>query len=244
MTFSAAILRRGWEAPDLRPGAYVALLSADEGAALDARVAGLSLRDTLLVLGPAREMSFAFLFRTPLSVTVAEGVLAHGTGVLNIDACRVASDMSEFFSKTGKPRSGLGHAKGYGMGEGYGGDRANPPHSAGRWPSNLAFIHAPGCQRIAAWMCTHDCQVASIDRLSGSRPSTLTGRADPTVTHEHPSAAVTDSWFSGGAAKDTRVYADAGGASRFFMQFANEAEFMTWLRRLLAADPSTIYETP
>jgi hypothetical protein len=30
--------------------------------------------------------------------------------------------MSEFFSKTGKPRSGLGHAKGFGMGEGYGGE--------------------------------------------------------------------------------------------------------------------------
>jgi len=293
VSFHGAILKGAWEPLDLLPGAYLALLTDDERVAIEARVAGLHLRDTMLLLGPAQAVSFAFLFRTPMSSTVAENVLQHGTGALAIDACRIAGDMSEFFSKTGKPRSGMGHAKGYGMGEGYGGDKANPPHQAGRWPSNVAFIHSSFCTRvgmrkvkggndprrrdgtvnhggqvyggnisggvvhasdhagfgdgdgtesIAAWECAPNCHAAALDQQSGDRPSTLTGRADPQAAHGHPSQAVTDSWFSGGSAKDTLVYADGGGASRFFLQFANEEEFLAWLRCLLAREGDEIYE--
>jgi hypothetical protein len=92
--------------------------------------------------------SFAFLLRVPFEGAVIDQVALTQTGTLNIDGSRTAADMSEFFSKTGKPRSGLGHAKAYGMGDGYGGELANPPHPAGRWPSNVALIHGPGCQRI------------------------------------------------------------------------------------------------
>jgi hypothetical protein len=231
MIFSGAILKGSWQPVDVLPGSYVALLTSDERASIEARTAGLHLRDTMLLLGPAQSVSFAFLFRAPMLSTVVENVIAHGTGALHIDACRIAGDMSEFFSKTGKPRSGMGHAKGYGMGDGYGGDRANPPHSAGRWPSNLAFIQSTE-------------YTASLDQQSGDRPSTLTGRADPLAAHGHPSQAVTDSWFSGGAAKDTLVYADAGGASRFFLQFANEVEFLSWLRCLLVPEGAPIFEVP
>jgi hypothetical protein len=41
----------------------------------------------------------------------------------------------------------MGHAHGYGMGEGYGGDRANPPNELGRWPPNGVLMHAAGCRR-------------------------------------------------------------------------------------------------
>lgn len=77
------------------------------------------------------------LARKPLDGTIASTVLKWHTGALNIDAGRVPGDMSEFFSKTGKPRSGMGHADGYGMGDGFGGDKANPPSELGRWPANL-----------------------------------------------------------------------------------------------------------
>ncbi len=69
--------------------------------------------------------------------TVAANVLEHGVGGLNIDASRVAADMSEFVSATGKPRSGMGHAHGFAMGDGYGGENANPPNALGRWPANV-----------------------------------------------------------------------------------------------------------
>ncbi len=75
--------------------------------------------------------------RKPLDGTVAENTLRWGVGGLNIDGSRIAANQREFYSATGKPRSGMGHAKGYGMGEGYGGENANPPHPAGRWPANV-----------------------------------------------------------------------------------------------------------
>ena len=149
---SAAIIaaKAQWSAhlsERLHPGAHVALLTADEYQAIEARRAGFEIRDTLLLLWP-QTTSFAFLLRTPFPGGTTDQIEMTGTGVLHVDACRIAADLSEFFSATGKPRSGMGHAKGYGMGEGYGGDRANPPHVAGRWPANACFIHGPACQRI------------------------------------------------------------------------------------------------
>jgi site-specific DNA-methyltransferase (adenine-specific) len=69
--------------------------------------------------------------------TVANNVLTYGTGGLNIDASRIGTDMSEFFSKTGNPRSGKGHLRSYGATGDFGGDGANPPSQQGRWPANL-----------------------------------------------------------------------------------------------------------
>ena len=136
----------------LVPGTYVACISSSAEGGLEGRFLGLELRDTILVLRPGPRVGFIFLFRVPLSGTVLDQVVKTGTGVLNVDACRVASDMSEFFSKTtGKPRSGMGHAHGYGMGEGYGGNRANPPNESGRWPSNVVLVHASGCRRNGYW---------------------------------------------------------------------------------------------
>jgi hypothetical protein len=131
----------------LHPGAHVVLLTSDELQAVEARRARFELRDTLLLLWP-QMTSFAFLLRTPMAVSTTEQVIATGSAALHVDACRVAADLSEFFSATGKPRSGMGHAKAYGMGDGYGGDRANPPHENGRWPCNVALIHGPACRRV------------------------------------------------------------------------------------------------
>lgn len=74
--------------------------------------------------------------RKPLSGTVAETVLAHGTGALNIDGCRVRDG-----SETGgeKPVYAANHGNAvYGAGMG-GGAWAN---TDGRWPANL--IHDGG----------------------------------------------------------------------------------------------------
>lgn len=285
MAFSAAILHGKWHPVEVSEGGYIVLLTPNPEASLEGRFLGLHLKDTLLVLGPGRAVSFAFLFRQPFEGTLVENVLAHGTGVMNINGSRVKADLSEFFSATGKPRSGMGHARGYGMGDGYGGDKANPPNAAGRWPTNMAFVHMAGCRRVGSrkvstgvahrsksggktfggsvdkppmsdmtyadadgketiptYECEPGCLVAALDTQSGERPSTLTGRADPTLQHEHPSSAKTDSWFSGGAAKDSQVYADSGGASRFYPQFPNIEELSAWVRGLIAKDSDKVFE--
>ena len=89
-----------------------------------------------------------WLARKPLQEeTVIEQVLETGTGVLNIDGCRVAGDMSELINPgTGKPRSGVGSH--YNDEGGFGGDAANPPNPAGRWPANVTLQHGPDCKKV------------------------------------------------------------------------------------------------
>lgn len=208
---AAAILKDCYvPVPLLLPGAYLVLLTDDELLSIEARIAGLHLRDTLLVLGPGRRSRFGFLFRSPTTLTIAEQVLATGTGGMNIDACRTLGG-----------------------------------NGTGRWPTNVTFIHTRACERVhgtvAAWTCTQDCLAGALDRQSGDRPSTLTGRADPLKAHEHPSRVETASWYSGGAAKDTQVYADFGGASRFYTQFPNEDQFLDWLGRLITPNGGLIF---
>lgn len=66
--------------------------------------------------------------RKPLSGTVAETVLAHGTGALNIDGCRVATDDAWAPSTRGASES-IGTFKTK--------QRTTEQHDAGRWPANL-----------------------------------------------------------------------------------------------------------
>lgn len=66
--------------------------------------------------------------------------------------------------------------------------------------------------------CDPTCPIQAIDKQSGIRPSTLAGRADPTTTHANASSQEDANglfWGNGGG----QVYADSGGASRFFSQF-------------------------
>jgi site-specific DNA-methyltransferase (adenine-specific) len=83
-------------------------------------------------LKPAHEP--IVLARKPLIGTVAQNVLAHGTGALNIDGCRVATD-EQLHGSGNKPLS-------------YGGENHRPyhdreprgatqQHALGRWPANV-----------------------------------------------------------------------------------------------------------
>jgi len=78
-------------------------------------------------LKPAHEP--IVLARKPLDGTVANNVLTHGVGALNIDASRVATDDS--FGGGAKGTSGFA--------VGYENDGWTPGNPAGRWPAN--FIH-------------------------------------------------------------------------------------------------------
>ena len=157
--------------------------------------------------------------RKPLDGTVATNVLQHGTGALNIDGCRVHSGPSAGGSVSG------GNA--FGQDSGWNAHENRPTAidrgmAAGRWPPNALFSHAEGCRQesIEAWDCVPGCPVAALDAQSGERPSTLTGRADPSSTHAHPadSDRTRPSMFGNEHARSA-VYADTGGASRFFQQF-------------------------
>jgi hypothetical protein len=129
----------------LRPGEQVVVQGLfKDGLALEHL--GFEIRDCLHVV-TVEGVEQWWLCRKGFEGSVSQNVLKHGVGALNIDGCRVAGDLSGLINlSTGKPRSGIGyHYSGSG---GFGGTKANPPHFMGRWPPNLIFIHASGCQRV------------------------------------------------------------------------------------------------
>lgn len=134
---------------DLLPGGHVIILGSWE-TGLEGRRRGLELRDTLLIVS-AQEPRFAFLFRAGLEGTVAENVLKHGTGGLNIDACRVGISSISTHSRGANgafpKRPGEHSAEESGRKK----DQRNDlDHSerTGRWPTNLVFVHGMGCKRV------------------------------------------------------------------------------------------------
>lgn len=86
--------------------------------------------------------------RKPLDGTVAETVLAHGTGALNADACRVGDEKITI--------------RGDGNVWVEAGRKGNPAQHfdrVGRWPPNILFVHADDCTDDA---CADGCPVAAL----------------------------------------------------------------------------------
>ena len=74
--------------------------------------------------------------RKPLVGTVAENVLRHGTGALNIDGCRVPTGKDDdIHTKNPNTCGGFGHAGASVYGDSVGAPMYDP--SKGRWPANL-----------------------------------------------------------------------------------------------------------
>jgi DNA modification methylase len=85
--------------------------------------------------------------RKPLIGTVAENVLEHGTGALNIDGCRVGIDpVADASQLRTMNRSQKDDANGWGMNQN-GGDTPTVVSAQGRWPANL--IH-DGSEEVLA----------------------------------------------------------------------------------------------
>jgi len=160
------------------------------------------------------------VFRKPFKGTVAHNVLEHGTGVINIDATRVKHASPEDFAKHKETVDRIKEKGGSMQGSWKNSSDlsgASDVKEGGRWPSNLVMAHAPGC---VDGRCVEGCSVRELDDQSGDRPSTLTGRADPSKAQPHPGKVMNpNSTFLGERTHHSDVYADSGGASRFFSRF-------------------------
>ena len=129
--------------------------------------------------------------RKPLCGTVAENVLTHGTGGINVDGCRVgmsSEDRQKIESATWVARN-LDRAA---FGE-YGTDGSDQPmrtHASGRWPANVI----------------HD----GSDEVVGLFPSIKTGNVKPYVSKS-------DGFLQGCKGERTGIHqGDSGSAARFF----------------------------
>ena len=227
------LILNGWSDPPahLLPGAHIVLLGVYADC-VKARHAKFEVRDTLLVLSGAGA-TFAFLLRKPCqAATVAENVLMHGTGALNIDACRVAGVPS-------KPWGQIQAHRQWGPGREYEQEMKEAPDpAAGRWPPNLVFVHGPGCRQagvsvgesVPAWDCAPGCLAVALDQQSGERPGSPLSwnRGDREKYGVDLAPRSAGESFAG--------YGDTGGASRFYPQFKDTEELHAWFKRLIGIE--------
>ena len=100
-------------------------------------------------LKPAQEP--IVLARKPLAETsVARNVLAHGTGAIHVDACRVEhrteADRAESVGKNRHADYGSRPGRNHIYGDFTSGEAQNYDGSQGRYPTNVLLSHSPGCE--------------------------------------------------------------------------------------------------
>ena len=140
-------------------------------------------------LKPAMEL--VCVARKPLSErTVAGNVLKHGTGGINVDACRVAGSFQSGWSISGsKASDNLAMS-----GANYARD-PKPDSPLGRWPANVVHDGSPEVEAAFA---------AFGERTSGTATLGPTGGDD------------NERFWTGKKTTITSCFADSGSASRFF----------------------------
>jgi DNA modification methylase len=133
-----------------------------------------------------------WLLRKPLIGTVAANVLEHGTGAINIDACRVAS--AEQWGSSGKLTGGDSLAC---YGDGLNNPGRSESNALGRWPANV--IHDGSdevLEAFAAFGSSKSPPVGSTCRNNGSRAQSYSKDY--------------------GATETPNGYGDSGSPARFF----------------------------
>ena len=135
------------------------------------------------------------LARKPLAEkTVARNVLAHGTGAINVDACRIgmSQEDADFIRKTARPNTAGNVHVGAVM------NRPESPtvnvHPSGRWPANVLLDH-----HAAAWVD----EQSGVLKSGGYPPAG--GQRSHVATYGKPNSR-----------GEARFGSSEGGASRFF----------------------------
>lgn len=144
--------------------------------------------------------------RKPLEGTVAANVLAHGTGALNIDGCRVEHTTVDGGNLAKNPhlRTHINGGNGGNIIRCEDGRRVVKPNDAGRWPANL--IHDGSDEVRSAFPDTKGQQGA----LSGDEPSTKTCNTYGVFAARNPS--------------EPRIEDDASAARFFYCAKASKKD--------------------
>ena len=190
----------------LKPGGHLLAFAGSRThdlMGLAVRLAGFEIRDSIAwlhaqgfpkaksQLKPAHEP--IILARKPPKGSIAANVLEHGTGALNIDACRIGSTVETWPKTRARPNNTRDMHHNYTGGGSHTVETGQAP--AGRWPANVVLDES---------------QAAELDRQSGTRKSSGVYEGDGSRNEGHRSTS-----FAGGH-RPNAMYADTGGASRFF----------------------------
>jgi site-specific DNA-methyltransferase (adenine-specific) len=154
------------------------------------------------------------VFRKPLIGTVAANVLAHGTGSINIDGCRVGTDSTRRVGNAGT------NGDGHGMGT-----HSNLNGSdSGRWPPNTLLCHTPDCRQAGTAKITGDSRTGggtrpggfgNVGTKNGDGAPCSPGYADPDGTETVTAWDCAD----GCPVKALDAQTEESTASRFYPQF-------------------------
>jgi site-specific DNA-methyltransferase (adenine-specific) len=186
------------------------------------------------------------LIRKPLSErNVARNVLAHGTGGLNVDACRVAGSVPQFERHTDGTRVSTSYNT-------HNSKRTGEMNTQGRYPPHVVFSHAPDCTDAA---CVEGCPVRALGEQSGVSVSKASQRGSVKVFSDKVRGS------TGWEGESTeRGHDDAGTAARFFPCFRYQAKpapseragsthptqkslaLMEWLVKLVTAPDQTVLD--
>ncbi len=195
----------------LKPGGYLLAFAGTRTQhlmGLGLQLAGFEIRDMLAwvygsgfpkshngdwggtALKPALEP--ITMARKPLIGTVAANWAVHGTGALNIDACRIAGEpMQPNTGAGGLPRRSVDEQRGPGV--------VAQPHESGRWPANL--IHDGSDEVLSNFPITTS-GTGAIKRASSTDRSGNTGAAFGAESRPDGAEMIS--------------YGDTGNAARFF----------------------------
>lgn len=152
-------------------------------------------------LKPAAE--FWWLARKPFKGTAKANFAAHGTGGLNVEACRVAGAPEP--PGTTPPTRATG-GRTYGEMQ-----RAVYETPSGRWPPSLLLTHSPSCTDRE---CVKPCPVRELDEQSGNQHAR--GNRNPET---YGSTSGQNVYGTYGDKVVEANAGDSGGASRFFPIF-------------------------
>ena len=152
--------------------------------------------------------------RKPFKGTVAANVMAHGTGALNIDGCRV-----ECQDKTRFPSGAISQTESvFGGGNGRYADRPRGEDSnpSGRWPAN--FIHDGSDEVLSLFPETgpakknkiSDGRSAPFMQAGGEKTGGFSGRHDPSNSHDDAGGSAARFFYSPKASKRDREDGLAG----------------------------------
>lgn len=161
-------------------------------------------------LKPAHEPIIVARKSTGYNTTVAN-VLEHGTGALNINACRIEVRDNAYARNAAGDR---GHEDNRSREMDFR-QTAGHANDLGRWPTNVAFAHDERC----AQACAPGCPVSELDAQSGVLTSGAnpTRRAAPKFGHAYGE-------FEGDRDCAAARGSDSGSASRFFPAFRYQAK--------------------
>lgn len=193
-TPSAAKVHEGWERPWAKDKTTMDITAPSTPGAIKWDGYGTALK-------PAHEIWW--LIRKPLSEkTVAKNVLEHGTGALNIDACRV-----EVSPNDPNHRKETGENGGADSFFGVGNKTRPATLTQGRFPANQIFSHSKYCTHD---QCDIECAIERLDEQSGISKSTG-GKGGDSKSFKLTNGSRRNSANIGGLG-------DSGGASRFFFE--------------------------